>query len=363
MTPEEQRKLAEKRVGERIAEKYELRSVLGAGGMGAVYEAHHEFTGRTVALKLLHPQVAKVPIAADRFLREARAAASVPHEAIADVLDAGREPDGTLYVVFEKLEGEDLGAAILGRRMPPDKLVEVTIEVLGGLGAAHEAGIIHRDVKPGNIFVLPDREDGRVRAKLLDFGVARVQPRERDGRPLTQAGMVVGTPFYMSPEQMCGEEIDQRADLWSMCVVLFVALAGRLPFHSKSYVALVTEMLKVGPPSLAAARPDLPDALCRAVSRGLSPQIDKRHPTAAELAAELREARAAFKPVPPPVVQAPPEPPKNPVRQQTREIQRPAWESALDDIESEIDQMVDDKKPEPEPAPKKGGFFKNPFKR
>ena len=359
-TADEHKKAAEARIGKRIADKYELKSVLGAGGMGAVYEAHHAFTGRTVALKLLHAKVAKVPLAADRFLREARAAAAVQHEAIADVLDAGKEPDGTLYVVFERLQGEDLGAAILGKRMPPPKLIDVAIEVLSGLGAAHAAGIIHRDVKPGNIFVLPDREDGRVRAKLLDFGVARVQPTEQDGRPLTRAGMVVGTPFYMSPEQMCGEQLDHRADLWSTCVVLFVALAGRLPFQSKSYVALVTEMLKVGPPSLAAARPELPKELCEAVTRGLDPKLENRYGSAAELSEALQRARAAFRPKPVPTVEPAPAPPPAAKAPPTREIARPAWESALGDIEDEIERISSEKK---KPEEKKPGFFKNPFKR
>ncbi|MEQ8273349.1 MAG: serine/threonine-protein kinase [Deltaproteobacteria bacterium] len=358
---------AEDRVGATVASKYELLRLLGEGGMGAVYEAHHAYTDRRVALKLLHAHFAKNPAVRERFLREAKAAGALQHRCIANVLDAGADVDGTLYVVFEFLDGEDLACLIEDSRITPRRLLDVLIDVLSGLEAAHGRGIIHRDVKPANIYIVRERDGGQ-HAKLLDFGVARVTER-RDQRRLTQAGTVVGTPYYMSPEQMYGEDIDGRADLWAVGVVLFLGLTGRLPFQSKNYTALATEMLQVGPPTLSTLRPDLPPILGSVVSRALNPTIDSRYADAAEMSDGLKEARLAFSrpddaprvvPVSPMTTRAP--------AKKTTEVAatpaRPAWEKALDAIEDQIDAIATKPAPEePEPPPRKKSRFTNPFRR
>ncbi len=350
---------AQARIGETIAGKYELLRLLGEGGMGAVYEAHHAFTDRRVALKLLHPHFAKVTAVQERFLREAKAAGALQHRCIANVLDAGIDADRTLYVVFEFLDGEDLAHLIEDSRITPRRLLDVTLDILAGLEAAHGRAIVHRDVKPANIFIVRERDGGQ-HAKLLDFGVARVAEPKRDSRRLTQAGTVVGTPYYMSPEQMYGEDIDGRADLWSMGVVLFLGLTGRLPFQSKNYTALVTEMLQVGPPSLSTLRPDLPPVLGAVVARALNPSIDSRYADAAEMADAVREARLAFSrpgdtPSVVPVTRVAP--------RRTRKtdavapvVARPAWEKALDAIEDQIDEIATKKPAEPTPPEEPSGI-------
>ena len=352
----ELRREAERRLGDRIADKYHLRDVLGVGGMGVVYAAWHEFTERMVALKLLHSAIASTPTHAQRFLQEATASAAIQHPGIAEVLDAGREADGSLYVAFELLQGEDLGAAIVGRRTPPNRILDVSIEVLSALEAAHEKGFIHRDIKPANIFLLKDPRAGH-HAKLLDFGIARRvrgtgAPRTpTDG--LTQAGAVVGTPYYMSPEQMCGEAVDGRADLWALAVVLFYGLSGELPFKGRSYVALLTEMLRGGPPRLP-KRHGVPLGVEGLLKRALAPRIEDRFQTAKAMRMALErlvprpqseEQTQQIVPEPTlPLVRRTPPTPRNHPRMTARTPPPPddatsvdpPWARALDDIEGEI---------------------------
>lgn len=282
---------AEARVGSKIDDKYRLLSVLGVGGMGAVYRAHHELTDRRVALKLLHTDFASTSSAAQRFLQEAKAPAAIQHPAIAEVLDAGRLADGTLYLIFELLEGEDLGRAVLADRCDQRLLVRTMIDVTGALAAAHAKGFVHRDVKPANIFLV--RDDRGSRTKLLDFGIVhRSRMRSTDG--LTQAGSVLGTPYFMSPEQMRGEGADARADLWSAGVVLYYGLSGEMPFSAQNYNALLVEMMTEGAPSLAALKPELPRALTALVDRALAPKIEDRFQTAHEMMQALSAVRSAI---------------------------------------------------------------------
>src|SRR5262245_42595474 len=177
---------AHERVGSLIAGRYRLERLLGSGGMGAVYEAVHEFTQRRVAVKLMHPAFARSKIAAERFVREAQAPSSIGHQGIVEVLDGGRAEDGALYLVLELLQGETLAAAIRGGALSPVRLVPIALELLDALGAAHDAGFVHRDIKPDNVFLVAD-DDGTSRVKLLDFGVISVLSDEPG---LTQAGAV-----------------------------------------------------------------------------------------------------------------------------------------------------------------------------
>src|SRR5687768_13257053 len=233
------------RVGEVLAGKYHLERLLGSGGMGAVYEALHAFTQRRVAVKLMHPAIARSKVASERFLREARAPGSIGHTGIVEVLDGGHAEDGSLYLVMEVLHGETLAAALRGRRMHLQEIGAIVLELLDILEAAHAAGFVHRDIKPENVF-LQNAGDSEIEVKLLDFGVAGVIEQnvaERAADPkLTRAGAVLGTPLYMSPEQALGRTVTARADIWSVGALLYQALAGAPPYNGNSFHELVVSI-------------------------------------------------------------------------------------------------------------------------
>ncbi len=275
------------RIGSVFAGKYRLRRVLGVGGMGAVYEAVHSFTGRPCAVKILDPSMSGIHGYAARFLREARAASEIGHPGICDVYDAGLDAsDGSLYLVLELLEGESLGAAMKRGDLTTQEIVEIGVQVLDGLAAAHARGIIHRDVKPENVYVTRD-EQGDLRVRLLDFGVAK-NVREGPDLGSTQQGQVVGTPYYMSPEQAAGDEVDGRADIWSVGAMLFHALSGAPPFEGANYNKLILRILSEKPPSLRLFRPDLPEWLLRMVDGALLVDRTERWQSAGQMAAGLR---------------------------------------------------------------------------
>ena len=377
---EELKKEAQRRVGELVDDKYVLNRVLGVGGMGAVYEARHRFTERNVALKLLHPNFAKTAHYADRFSVEMKAAAAIGHRGLADVLDAGRTSDGELYAVFELLQGMDLGKAIRKGRVTPEILISTMVQILEALSVAHAKGFVHRDIKPANIFLTRTEED-LLEAKILDFGIARrvVEDGGRNATKLTQAGAVLGTPYYMSPEQMAGEEVDGRADLWSVGVVMFFALAGDLPFRAQNYGALLTEMLNAGAASLADYRSDLPGRLVRAVDRSLSRQMQDRFGSADEMAAALRSsgvgdyAQLARKPVTHTplsteivrarreVVTVKKEQPKKPPKQKPKP--RAKVLDVLDQIESETEKLKERQEAAPPEKKPSGGLLGGLFSK
>lgn len=268
-----------------VAERYQLVRELGRGGMGSVYEARHTWTGRKVALKTLHGHLASEPSAIERFRREARAGVVGAHPNIAEVLDMGVDPiDGTLYLALELLDGEDL-ARRLGRdrSLAPREALALLVPAMMALDAAHRAGVIHRDIKPGNLFVARGA-DGADRLKVIDFGIANLA----DAAPLTRSGAPMGTPQYMAPEQARGEsDLDARADVWSMGVVCFEVLAGRRPFDGARYHDVLVQVLTARPPSLQSVAPHLDGGLCAIVDRALEPERGRRHPTMSTMAAAL----------------------------------------------------------------------------
>jgi len=281
------------RVGEVLAGKYHLERLLGSGGMGAVYEALHAFTQRRVAVKLMHPSIARSKVAAERFLREARAPGSIGHEGIVEVLDGGHAEDGSLYLVMEVLHGETLQAALRKKRIHLQEIAAIVLELLDILEAAHEAGFVHRDIKPENVF-LEAAGEGEITVKLLDFGVAGVieqSDRERSADPkLTRAGAVLGTPLYMSPEQALGRSVDARADLWSVGALLYQALAGAPPYGGNSFQALVVSISTQEHTPIGVLRPDLPPRVHAVVERALRKDPDKRWSSAREMAGALAAA-------------------------------------------------------------------------
>ncbi len=261
-----------------VAGRYRLGRLLGEGGMGAVYEAEHLELGAIVAIKLLSDRYLGDADAVERFRREARAAAAIRHDHVVRVTDSGTDEEGTPFLVMERLEGESLGSLLKRhRRLPVEVAASVAREVLAGLEAAHAHGILHRDLKPGNIF-LSREPGGRLRVKLLDFGISKLLDGASE---LTAEGAIVGTPHYMPPEQLRGQrDLDQRADLYAVGVLLFRMLGGQLPFEGQRSHTLYRNILEGRRRHLERLRPDVPEALRAVVDRALATDRDRRFPSA-----------------------------------------------------------------------------------
>ena len=276
-------------LGKTLDGKYEVLELLGEGGMGSVYRGVHSRIGRKVAIKLLHPVVARSHRAQIRFEGEARAAASTGHPNIIDVLDLGDLPDGSVYLVLELLDGRDLNHELraLGT-MPVRRAIHIIRQVCAALTAVHAEGIVHRDLKPANIFLTEHLGDPDF-VKVLDFGVAKfTQPQVGQATPSTRTGQPIGTPVYMSPEQARGlREVDHRTDVYAMGAVLFEALTGRCPFEATSLPGLVYQICHGEIPRLADHRPDLPEALEQVVAKMLERDVDLRFASADAVAAAL----------------------------------------------------------------------------
>ncbi len=284
-------------IGQTIGGKYFVRSVLGRGGMGTVYEGVNAQMGRVVALKILHPKQVKKRESVKRFYQEARAAGAIGHPNICEVYDMGTLDDGSPYLVMERLVGSTLAQQAKEGVLPFDAAIDIMIQVLSGLVVAHEKGIVHRDLKPDNIF-LTVRVGCPPVAKVLDFGVSKVvssapaEPRDAD-LDLTRTGMVMGTPYYMSPEQASGaRDLDGRVDLYACGVILYETLTGRRPFLAPNYHVLLWNILKTEPPRPSQLRPDLPLALESVIARAMARDRDARYASAHEFIAALAYVRS-----------------------------------------------------------------------
>ena len=275
-------------IGVVISGRYQLVRRVGKGGMGVVYEADHLGLGKRVAVKLLLDKYTDDDEVVARFQREARTASAIGDDHIVEVTDAGTTDDGRSFLVMELLIGDSLAAiAEATGPMPAVRAVPIVRQVLRGLAAAHAKGIVHRDMKPENVFLLqkPDRPDF---AKIMDFGISKFMALSESKVRLTATGAVIGTPVYMAPEQAMGTgEIDARVDLYAVGVMLYELLAGRPPFEAPTYIALVTQHLNTPPPPLDGLRPDLPRSLVRAVHRALEKEPARRFASAGEMAAAL----------------------------------------------------------------------------
>ncbi len=276
------------RIGTTVAGRYEIRRLLGEGGFSAVFEAVHNVTGREVALKLLHPHLVTTEQITERFLMEARAMARIRHDGIVQVLDAGTDPDGTVYIALELLNGESLETTLSRvRKLTWGETVAIGIDLLGALAEAHRNKIIHRDIKPGNIYIVR-KQDGSSQAKLLDFGIAHVTQR---GQKLTQQGMILGTPEYMSPEQSRGTNIGPESDLWSLGIVLFECLVSQTPFASETTTDILVKIATTNAPSVASLEPSVPRSVSAVIDRSLLREIEPRFHSAEEMAKALEDAR------------------------------------------------------------------------
>ncbi len=240
----------EELVGEVLSDRYRIEAHIGGGGMGEVYRAEHVMMKKTVALKVLRPEVAGRDNVAERFRREAQAAANLDHRNVCGATDFGRTDDGAFYLVMEYLEGETLNDLLARRgRLSGDRVVEIADGMAAALERAHEMGIVHRDLKPDNV-MLVTRSGGEEVVKVLDFGVSRVQMAE-DMPSLTQTGAIFGTPDYMAPEQAAGETIDYRADLYALGAVMYELLAGRPLFDAEESVRVMAAHLEEQPVPLS----------------------------------------------------------------------------------------------------------------
>ena len=279
----------DQRVGTILDGKYELVRLIGEGGMGAVYEATHKLIGRRLAVKFLHALYATNPEVITRFQREAQAAAQIGHENIIEVTDMGTAPDGAPYLVMEYLEGTDVKGAIEKEgRLSPKRAAHILVQALGALQAAHDAGIIHRDMKPENIF-LTSKGINPDYVKVLDFGISKFKTFDSEGvKGLTQTGTVLGTPHYMSPEQARGEQnITPQSDIYAMGVIMYQMLTGQLPFDAPNYNALLIKIISEEPKPVETLNPELPPALVELVRRAMDRQTETRFKTCAELRERL----------------------------------------------------------------------------
>jgi tRNA A-37 threonylcarbamoyl transferase component Bud32 len=267
--------------------KYRIIRLLGEGGMGAVYEGHNTRIERRVAIKVIHGNVAQNLDAVRRFEREAQAAGRIGSKHIVEVLDLGDLPGGDRYMVMEFLDGQDLTKRIRSQtKLKPEQVYPLAIQLLEGLGAAHEAGIIHRDLKPDNIYLLPQGADGDF-VKILDFGISKFSTTGGE-LSMTQTGAVMGTPYYMSPEQAKGvRELDQRTDLYSAAVILYEALSGRVPHTAQTFNELILKIVLEDPNPLDPPQSEAESAFHELVKKGMARKPDDRFQTAREFTEAL----------------------------------------------------------------------------
>jgi len=278
-------------IGQTVGGRYRIKGILGEGGMGTVYDGEHIGLSRQVAIKVLSPSQAKKRVAVKRFQQEARAAGAIGHPNICEVYDLGLLDDGSPYLVMEKLVGQTLAERISKEGgLPFDEVVEVISQVLSGLVAAHDKGIVHRDIKPENIF-LARRLGCPPIVKLLDFGVSKMMAEFQTGDDvldLTRTGMVMGTPYYMSPEQARGERnLDGRVDVYACGVVMYEALAGRRPFLAPNYNALLLAIISTTPRPIRDVRPATPPELEAIMRRAMAKNRSDRYASAKQMLREL----------------------------------------------------------------------------
>jgi serine/threonine protein kinase len=278
--------------GDVIAGKYLVERVIAEGGMGVVVEAMHLTLNRRVAVKLMLPEAMELPNAVERFQREAQAAAQIQSEHVVRIIDVGSREDGSPYMVMEYLEGSDLGDLVgpEKRALPIELAVDYLLQACEGMAEAHKNGVVHRDLKPSNLFLIK-RDDGSPCVKVLDFGISKFSGRDEMGREqggLTATRAMMGSPFYMSPEQLrSAKNVDRRTDIWSLGVILHELLTGAPPFEGETAGAVCAMVAADPPVPLCWVRPEAPPQLEAVILRCLEKEPEKRYQDVSELANAL----------------------------------------------------------------------------
>jgi eukaryotic-like serine/threonine-protein kinase len=292
-------------VGTLLADRYRLFSLLGEGGMGRVYFGEHALMHKRVAVKILHRELTQVAEVVARFEREAMAAANIDHPNVAGATDFGKLPDGSVFLVLEYVQGRSLRELIAEGHLPVERALHIARQIASALTSAHAFGIVHRDLKPENVMLVEKNGDPDF-VKVLDFGIAKVPVQEvsergsiRPGKVITRVGMIFGTPEYMAPEQALGQNVDARADLYTLGIILFEMLSGRRPFSADNPIGILGQQLQGPLPTFAKRAPhvQIPPALEQLVLRLLAPMVGLRFQCAEDLhtALEALQVQLAFK--------------------------------------------------------------------
>ncbi|HEY9871480.1 MAG TPA: serine/threonine-protein kinase [Candidatus Obscuribacterales bacterium] len=274
-------------LGTTLADRYEILSVLGSGGMSSIYKARHSELGKYFAIKVIHSHLASDVLMVKRFRQEAKAVSLLSHPNVISVQDFGITPDGQPYLVMDFLDGMDL-RALLGKPMDIQHALPIFLQICEGLAHAHEHDVIHRDLKPDNVMIV--REGAGFRVKIVDFGLAKsIQTTHK----LTRTGDLFGSPHYMSPEHCLGQRLDHRTDIYSLGCIMYECLTGNPPFDAENPIQVVHKQIHESPPPIP---PDLavPDWLVREVMRALEKDRQRCHSSARELKDALASASASL---------------------------------------------------------------------
>jgi serine/threonine-protein kinase len=283
-------------VGQVVADRYNIVKKLGEGGMGAVYLGEHVKMGRKSAIKVMAPSMANDPDAISRFNREAANASRISHANVCQIYDFGETPEGIIYLAMEFIEGQALTDLIEKEgALHPTRAAAILKQAAEGLAAAHDLGMVHRDIKPDNIMIVTGR-DGSDIVKVVDFGIAKAVQGDDTSQKVTKTGLVVGTPEYMSPEQLSGDKLDGRSDLYSLALVLYRMLTGVLPFQAETSQEMMIKRLTDEPMPLAEARPDIeyPARLQAVLDKALQRTAADRYGDARDFGRETVEAVAGL---------------------------------------------------------------------
>jgi serine/threonine protein kinase len=270
-----------------LSERYRILRKLGEGGMGVVYLAEHVVIEKKIALKVLFPDLTRRSDLVQRFMQEAKSASRIGHENVIDITDFGQSPEGYVFIAMEYLVGQDLGQVLKASgAMPWSRVQPIVLQIVKALRAAHERGIVHRDMKPENVFVLP-RDDGREFVKVLDFGIAKVLGLDEDAPRLTRTGMIFGTPEYMSPEQAQGQQVDHRVDIYSVGCILYHMLTGEVPFKAESFMGILSKHMLEMPVAPSLRNPAIEPRIEALINRAMDKDPSKRFQTMGEFVEAL----------------------------------------------------------------------------
>ncbi len=276
-------------VGTSVRGRFRLDQVIGSGAMGTVFGGLDGQTGAEVAVKILHDKFAQSEQHVGRFLHEAHIQRAIPHPGVVQVIDFGRDEEGRWFLALERLQGQELGSVLeAGGALPSEDVVEIGHQLLSVLAAAHGHGVIHRDVKPENIFLARSDDEGQLRVKLLDFGIAKTSGSVPfAGAVRTHEGVKLGTPHYMSPEQWRGEPLSARSDVWAAGAVLYTAVMGIPPHDADDLGELMEHITTKAAPNLAKLRPEIGPAFVDTIDRALATAPEKRFADCRAMAAAL----------------------------------------------------------------------------